>query len=347
MLHVAGAGFSIILLAGIVQGTVLTPMPYLRKWSWENIWLPYSSFAYLILPWPFALITIPHLLTVLSATPHQVIVHTLLMGFLWGLAVVLFGVGVDMLGLALGTAIIMGLGTSVGSLVPLVGQHREQLWAPSGLCTLAGVVLLTLAVGLFSAAGKQRDQILRARSGEAAAVDSGLVRGGRFLGGLIVCILCGFLNPLINIAFAYGSEIQKVAVEHGASATSAGNAVWLLVANAGFFPSLIYSLYLLKRNQTWSTFRAGSGKYWLLPPLMGLMWISGTVMYGVGANAMGSLGPAIGWPVFLSTTVLVANSWGFFTHEWKGIHGRPLRLQTAGLIILIAAMFTLGLASRF
>jgi L-rhamnose-H+ transport protein len=345
MLPFAGSGFLMILLAGIVQGTVLTPMPYLKKWSWENIWLLYSISAYLILPWPFALATIPNLITVLRATPHEVIERTLLLGFLWGLAVVLYGLGIDMQ-LALGTAIIMGLGTSVGSLVPLIGQHRQQLWVPSGISTLVGVVLLTFAVGLFSIAGKKRDQILKARSGQAP-VDTGLVRGGRFLAGLIVCILCGFLNPLINIAFAYSSEIQQQALKHGASPTSAGNAVWLLVANAGFFPSLIYALCLLKRNRTWSTFRFGTPKYWVLTPVMGLMWISGTVMYGVGANAMGSLGAAIGWPVFLSTTVLVANSWGFFTGEWKGIHGRPLHLQAAGLAILIAAMFTLGLASRF
>lgn len=345
MFPFAGSGFLMILLAGIMQGTVFTPMPYLKKWPWENIWLLYSISAYLILPWPFALMTIPNLTSVLSSTPNTVIERTLLLGFLWGMAVVLYGLGIDMLGLALGTAIIMGLGTSVGSLVPLVGQHREQLWARSGICTLAGVVLLTISVGLFSIAGNKRDKILKALSVQAA-VDTGLVRGGRFLAGLIVCIVCGCLSPFINIAFAYGSEIQKQAIHYGASPTSAGNAVWLLVANAGFFPSLIYACYLLRKNRTWTTFRAGTSKYWVLTPLMGFMWISGTVMYGIGANAMGSLGPAIGWPVFLSTTVLVANSWGFITGEWKGIHGRPLHLQSAGLVALTAAMFTLGWASR-
>ena len=339
-----GSGFLIVLLAGIVQGTMLTPMPYLRKWSWENIWLVYSIFAYIILPWPFALITIPNLTSVLGASSHAVIVRTLFFGFLWGLAVVLYGLGIDMLGLALGTAIILGLGTSVGSLVPLIGQHREQLWSPSGIRTLIGVALLAIAVLLLSVAGKKREQILKARSGQISA-DTGLVRGGRFLAGLSVCILCGFLSPFINIAFAYGSEIQKQAIKYGANPTFAGNAVWLLVAHAGFFPSFIYTLHLLKKNRTWSTFRLGTSKYWLLTPLMGLMWISCTVMYGVGANAMGYLGPVIGWPVFLSTTVLVANSWGFLSREWNGIHGSPLHFQAMGLIILIAAMFTLGLAT--
>jgi L-rhamnose-H+ transport protein len=341
----AGAGFLIILLAGAVQGTVLTPMPYLKKWSWENKWLTYSIFSYLLLPWPFALLTVPELFSVYGATPHEVILRTLVLGFVWGLAVVLYGLGVDMLGLALGTAIILGLGTSVGTLVPLIGQHREQLWTPSGIATLVGLLLLTIAVVLFSVAGKQRERILQARSGQAS-IDTGLVRSGRFLVGLIICILCGVLSPLLNIAFAYSTEIQKQAIDHGANPAFAANAVWLLLANAGFLPSFFYSLYLLKKNWTWRAFSSGPGRYWLLAPLMGLMWISCIVMYGVGANLMGLWGPVIGWPVIVSTTVLAAVAWGFFTGEWRGISGRPVHTQTAALGVLVAAVFTLGLATR-
>jgi L-rhamnose-H+ transport protein len=341
----AGAGFLTVLLAGVVQGSFLTPMPYLKKWSWENIWLVYSISAYLVLPWPFALLTVPHLFSALVAVPRYVELWTLASGFVWGLAVVLYGLGIDMLGLALGTAIILGLGTTVGSLVPLIGQHRDKLWAPSGFVTLAGVLLLTIAVLLFALAGKQRELVLKACSGQGV-VGMGLVRGGRFLRGLFICILCGFLSPLLNIIFAYSSEIQKQAIIHGAKPASAGNAVWLLVANAGFLPSLSYSLYLLKKNRTWTNFHAGMGRYWLLALIMGLMWISCIVMYGVGANKMGSLGPVIGWPVFLSTTVLGATCWGFVTGEWKGIRGRPIHIQTAALGVLVAAMFSLGLATK-
>ena len=250
-----------------------------------------------------------------------------------------------MLGLALGTAIILGLGTSVGSLVPLIGQHRDKLWAPSGFVTLAGVLLLTIAVALFARAGNQREQILKARSGESVG-DTGLVRSGRFLAGLIICILCGFLSPLLNIVFAYSSEIQKQAIVHGANPVAAGNAVWLLIANAGFLPSLFYSLFLLKKNRTWTKFQAGLGWYWLMAPFMGLMWISCIVLYGMGANKMGSLGPVIGWPVLVSTTVLGATCWGVVTGEWKGIRGRPIYSQTTALGVLVVAMFTLGLAAK-
>lgn len=345
MFSSAGFGFLTIVLAGIVQGSILTPHSYIKKWPWENRWLLCCISAYVLMPWPFALLTVPDLFGVLGAVSEGVVLRTLVIGFVWGLAVVLYGLGIDMLGLALGTAIILGLGTSVGTLVPLIGQHRDQLWAPSGIATLAGVFLLTVAVILFSVAGEQRERILKARSGQP--IDTGLVRSGRFLAGLVVCILTGILSPLLNIAFAYSGEIQKQAINHGANPIFAANAVWLLLANAGFFPSFFYTLYLLSKNRTWGVYRTGTMKYWLLPGLMGLMWISCIVMYGAGANRMGSWGPVIGWPTFNAMSVLAAVAWGFITGEWKGIHGRPIHVQTWGLAILVAAMFTLGLASKF
>lgn len=340
----ASIGFMTILIAGVLQGTVLTPMKYLRDWRWENIWLVYASFAYLLLPWAFALATVPHLASALGSAPATALVRTTVFGFFWGVAVVLFGLGCKLLGLALGYAIILGLGTSVGSLVPLITQHPEQLFAPAGIGTMAGVVLLTVAVTLFSVAGKKRDQMLRQAAPKASSNEKSQ---SRFLLGLIVCILCGVLNPLYNIAFAYGAEIQKAAVQFGAAPANAGNAVWLIVANSGYFPSLFYTLYLLSRNRSFRVFREGSARCWIMTPLMGLIWISGTVLYGVGANWMGSLGPVIGWPFLMSTMVLTANLWGFITGEWKGVWGLPLRLNTLALGILVTAMFTLGWSSRF
>ena len=339
------SGFLSVVAAGLFQGTMLTPMAYLRKWRWENVWLVYAIWAYLTLPWVFTFATVPHLFQVLAAAPASALIRTLIFGVLWGVAVVLFGLGCEMLGIALGFAIILGLGTSVGTLVPLILQHRDQLFAPAGLGTIAGSILLTIAVIMLSVAGKKRDQILK---GSAPTSDSAERQTGRgnFVLGLILCILCGLLNPLFNIAFAYGADIQAQAVRFGAAPANAGNVVWLLVANAGYFPSFIYCLILLRKNRTWSYFSTGTPKYWLLPIAMGFMWISGTVLYGVGANLMGSLGPVIGWPVLMSTMVLTANFWGFLVGEWKGVHGFPRTLSMAALAILVIAMFTLGLTSR-
>lgn len=339
-------GFLTVFVAGLLQGSVLAPMKYMPRWAWENIWLVYATFAYLLFPWFFAALTIPHLTSVLAATPHAVLIRTLTFGFLWGVAVVTFGLGCELLGLALGYAIILGLGTSIGSLVPLIGQHRNLLWARPGIGTMGGVLLLTVAVIMFSIAGSKREKIQQKLKKSVAEVQQKGGVNATFFAGLIVCIICGILNPLYNIAYAYGAEIQSQAVRLGATPLNAGNAVWLLVANAGYFPSLIYCVILLRKNASWKAFTAGNVRYWLLPPLMGFMWMSGTVLYGRGANLIGSLGPVIGWPLLMSVMVLVANLWGFYSGEWKNVHGLPVRLATTGLAILVAAMFLLGWSSK-
>jgi hypothetical protein len=43
--------------------------------------------------------------------------------------------------------------------------------------------------------------------------------------------------------------------------------------------------------------------------------------------------------------VLGASIWGFLAREWKGIRGLPIHIQQGALVVLVAAMFTLGLAS--
>jgi L-rhamnose-H+ transport protein len=328
-------GLSVIALSGLLQGSVLSPMKYLRKWPFENIWLLFSTFAYLVLPWVFALATIPHLVSTLERTSTATVQRTLLFGLGWGLAVVTFGLGCKLLGLAIGYAIILGLGACIGSLVPLIAQHRDQLFRRVGLGTIAGVALLVVGVILFSIAGKKRDEVL-------CGSEPGPTKENAFVIGLIVCIACGVLSPLINIAFAYAKEIQDQAIFFGAAPANSANAVWVLVANAGYLPSLCYCIFLLSRNKSWNRFSWKAEPYWFLTPLMGLMWISGTVLYGMGAIRIGQLGPTIGWPVVMSMMVMTANFWGLLGGEWRGAGGTAIRLATSGLVTLIVAMFVLG-----
>jgi L-rhamnose-H+ transport protein len=339
-------GLSLIVLSGILQGSVLSPMKFLRKWPFENIWLLVSTFAYLVLPMAVALATIPHLLLTFEHTSAATLERTLLFGLGWGLAAVTFGLGCELLGLAIGYAIILGLGASIGSLVPLIGQHRDQLWRRAGLGTIAGVGLLIVGVILFSLAGKKRDQLGRGTEPDpATSKDRGGVKP-TFVIGLVICIACGVLSPLINIAFAYAKEIQDQAILSGAAPGNSANAVWVLVANAGYLPSLCYCVFLLNRNKSWKHFSWKAEPYWFITPLMGLMWISGTVLYGMGAIRMGQMGPSIGWPVVMSMMVLTANFWGLLAGEWRGAGVTAARLATSGLVTIIVAMFVLGLSNR-
>ena len=75
---------------------------------------------------------------------------------------------------------------------------------------------------------------------------------------------------------------------------------------------------------------------------MGAMWLAGMVLYGMGANSLGSIGSSIGWALVMSLMVVTANLWGLSTGEWRGVGRKPLLVMNAGLVMLVAAMFLIG-----
>ena len=62
-------GLSLVLLAGLLQGTFVLPMTLTRKWAWEHNWLVFSVLGMLALNWLLAGLLIPDLAAVYRATP--------------------------------------------------------------------------------------------------------------------------------------------------------------------------------------------------------------------------------------------------------------------------------------
>ena len=60
-------------------------------------------------------------------------------GLGFGLAQILFGLGIAAVGMALNFAIAIGISTAFGSLLPLLIQHRERIFTPQGHMIFLGV----------------------------------------------------------------------------------------------------------------------------------------------------------------------------------------------------------------
>ena len=67
-------GYLLVMAGGILQGAFIMPMKYTKKWAWENTWFVYASTSFLIWPWLFVLLTIPHPFTVLATTSMRSLV---------------------------------------------------------------------------------------------------------------------------------------------------------------------------------------------------------------------------------------------------------------------------------
>ena len=208
-------GYILVFAAGALQGTFMLPMKFLKRWSWENIWLVFSTAAYLIFPWMLAIIAIPNLRAVYASTSSGSLVLVGLFGLGWGLGTLTFGLGAARLGMALGFAVIIGLTAVTGSLIPMIVLSPERLTQPQGRLTMGALALVVLGIFLCAWAGKLRD----------AGRDQAASHGHRsYAVGLIICIVSGLLSACANLGFAFGSEVVTKAIQHGASEALAGNA---------------------------------------------------------------------------------------------------------------------------
>src|SRR5690349_16626483 len=120
-----GAGIAITVCGGGVGSSTLMPVKYVREWRWENTWLVYSSLAYLLFPWLSAVLTVPHLAAVYAGVQSKTLLLTALFGLGWGGGVVLYGLGLDMVGLSLSSGIILGSSVVLGSAIPLLMLDRD------------------------------------------------------------------------------------------------------------------------------------------------------------------------------------------------------------------------------
>jgi L-rhamnose-H+ transport protein len=326
-------GLLLGVVGGMLNGSFTAPMKFSSNWAWENSWLIYSVIGLLCIPIAIALIFVPDLVAVYQAASPGAVALAMLFGFGWGVGSVLFGLGIHMLGMALGFAIILGLTAALGSLIPLIVLSPQALFTAHGVSVLVGLAIVVCGIIVCAKAGAMKNA-------------SSASEGTRFRAGFLICIGSGIFSSMLNLALAFGAPIAEAAVQAGATPGAAQNAIWALAVGAGSLANIGYSLGLLFRNKSWNRFStSGSGKNILLATAMGILWMAGVSVYGAGAAALGGLGPVIGWPLFMSTVIITGNVWGFATGEWKQAHPAALRLNLVGVALLIAAIAVISVGS--
>jgi L-rhamnose-H+ transport protein len=117
---------------------------------------------------------------------------------------------------------------------------------------------------------------------------------------------------------------------------------------AGFLPNIVYCIYLLSRNNTYSMFRQkGWRREMLLPGLMAVVWLSGLFLYGWGATVVGVYGTSIGFTLFMAMSVVSATVLGILTGEWDSTSRRSRQLLAAGVAVILVSVAVLNLGGLF
>lgn len=325
-------GLTFVLIAGLLQGSFVLPMTLTREWKWEHTWAVFSLLGMLGFNWLIGVAVIPHLPDALRQTPARDIQMLLLFGGCWGVGAILFGLGMEKLGMAVGYPVIMGLILSLGALIPLAQAGAAQFARPSGLLLLVGVAVVIFGIVLCSKAVGQK-------TADVTAVPSSL------RSGLTIAVFAGILSCLPNVGLNNATNLTAAAARLGASPLMAGNAAWVVLFTAGFVVNLGYCTALMVRRGNAALLRRDLVRNVGLTAAMALMWIGSFYLYGMGAGRMGYWGGIIGWPLFISLAILAGNLWGLWRGEWASALPAARAQLNRGLIAIVLAVALFGLGS--
>ena len=111
----------------------------------------------------------------------------------------------------------------------------------------------------------------------------------------------------------------------------------------GSIPNCLYAAWLLFKNKTHSAYRE-AGEYWLVILLMAVMYTGSVLMWGMSSShsMLGTLGPSVGWALFIGGLVVSSNVGGFATGEWKGAGAQALRWMVTGITLMVLAAALIG-----
>jgi len=330
-------GIALVVVAAILQGTFLLPRSRMRHWQWEHAWLAFSLAGMLVLNWFLTFVTLPRPTALYAAVPGRELLILAGFGLAWGGGAVLFGLGMDMLGLTLGYPLIMGLNASVGTFVPMVWLYGGSMFAGRRLLISIGTLVAIAGFSACSLAGARR---------ETAAHRTRTVSHSRFVPGLIIAIASGFLSCLPNIGLTFGTNTLRAAQNLGASPALASNAVWFIFFSFGGAVNLAYCFWLMIRNHNLpALFARNDAGNWGWGLLMGAMWIGSFYLYGIGTSHIGPAGATIGWPILVALSIGAGVLGGLGNGEWRAAPANAKTLLWAGLALILLAVLIIPLGA--
>ncbi len=334
-------GVAVAILAGIFNGAFVLPLRYARNWAWENTWLVFSCFALILLPWVAAYAFVPHVCAILRHAPLHDYWPGIIAGTFWGISMVLYGLGLDMVGIAVGNAVVASMSATAGTLGPLIVYAPDKLLSSTGLILIVAIALVVAGIVTYARAGNQKEKELAGLESTSAQ------KKGSFRAGLIICLITGPMGTVFIYGIGSSTGLVNASVASGATAIFKGCVPMALTFSVGFIPNALYCLYKLQQKRTMANFSTGNFfRNSSLAFLMAFLWFSGLLLYGASAVKMGRMGPSIGFALFVIGTVLFSNLLGWKAGEWKGASPKTVRGFLQGMTLVVIAIFVIAFGTK-
>ncbi len=331
-------------IGGSAAASFYIPFKKVKAWAWESYWLVSGVAAWIIAPWVVGTLTVPDLLYVIQQASEDSKRWSYILGVLWGVGGLTFGLSMRYLGMSLGYALALGCSAAFGTLIPPIVEGRlgALLGTSSGLILLAGVSICLIGIGICGWAGIQKENELPEAQKKAVIKEFNLRKG------VGVALISGLLSACMAFALAAGKPIADQAVAAGANPLWQNNAVLVVVLLGGFTTNFLWCIILNFRKRSFPNYfraeAASLGSNYLFSSMAGIVWYFQFFFYGMGSSRMGAFDFA-SWTLHMAFIILFSNLWGLYFKEWQGASSRTRGLIISGLAVILIATLVIGLGT--
>jgi len=344
-------------IGGFASGSFYMPFNKVKGWAWESYWIIGGLFSWLIVPPLAAYLTIPNFAGIIAGSSSQILSITFLMGLLWGIGGLTYGLGVRYLGMSLGNSVVLGFCAAFGAIVPsiyysinpTVGKisFTDMLANGGGRLVLLGVVVCLIGITISGKAGMMKEKELSEDQQKASVAEFSLVKG------LIIAVFSGILSSFFNFGIEAGKPLAIVANEAWKAINPGegeflfqNNVTFVVILWGGLTTNLIWTTILSLKNKTYGDFTNKStpiARNLMFSALAGTTWFMQFFFYGMGESKLGN--GASSWILHMSTIILTANMWGIYRKEWTGVASKTKWTITAGITIILLAVVIVGIGN--
>lgn len=337
-------GIVLIALGAFSSGSFAVPFGKIKNWNWETYWMVFSLGAYILFPLAACLLFSPDFIKIIQLTPVGTVITVFLLGAVYGVGNLSFGLALRYLGLSLGYALSLGLMLGIGTLIPpaIDGRLQVMMQGKGGMMLIVGVLVACIGIALSAWAGILKDKNVSDTKKQESIGEFNLIKGA------MAAILVGITGSAMSLGFEQGLPISDMAAIQGVNPLFTMMPVLIVLFSGTFVTTIFWCLFLGYKNRSLKNYISAQASKTLFPNYMygllaGLLWFSQFIVYGMGKSKMGPF-TFTSWGILMALTIAFATIWGLIRNEWKGAPTKIYVLMTLALVIIIVSSFIIGIS---
>ncbi len=343
-------------IGGFASGSFYLPYKRVKGWAWESYWIVGGIFSWLIVPLIAAWLTVPNFINIIQSADSKVILNTYIMGVLWGIGGLTFGLSMRYLGMSLGMSVALGFCSVFGALVPSiyynffpkegVPSFTDMFSTTGGVVNLIGVLVCVIGIAICGKAGMSKEKELSAEQKAETVKEFNLTKG------LVIATISGILSACFSFGIAAGkpmADVAEVAAKAAGTTTLfVNNVTFVVILLGGLTTNFIWCMYLNAKNNSFVDYgnsKVSLSTNYIFSAIAGTTWFLQFFFYGMGETKLGS--GASSWILHMSTIIITSNLWGIKFNEWKGVSKSTFTTLLFGVLIILLSVVLCGVSKLF